>query len=162
MGDRHFCGAAKVCPFMDGPVAIHAWSLRALFGSVFLSALVLAPGAEAPERTCMIGTGRSMLPTLPEICRMVVVRVPLDEVKAGARDGDIIATRLNGIEVVHRAVSRRPDGSLVTRGDNNAQPDTDVTTERNYVGVVVGFEKPGAVGELLVPAPRLLSRQVNR
>lgn len=114
-------------------------------------------GLMAQGRTCLIGMGRSMLPTLPEYCRMVVVRIPFAEISVGELDGDIIVTRLNGGSVVHRAVGRRPDGSLVTHGDNNPGVDADVTTEENYVGVVTGFERPGSVGELLVPAPRFRS-----
>lgn len=110
----------------------------------------------------MIGRGRSMLPTLPEYCRMVVVRIPLREVRVGELDGDIVATRLNGNIVVHRAVGRRPDGSLVTRGDNNPEADRGVTTAQKYVGVVVGFEKPGSVGELVEPAPRIQVHTARR
>ena len=115
---------------------------------------VLLAGRSAPERTAMTGNGRSMLPTLPEACRLVVLRVPIGEVRVGALDGDIISTRLNGVGVVHRAVRRLHDGSIVTRGDNNPGPDSMLTTERNYVGVVIGFEKPGSTGELSTPAPR--------
>jgi hypothetical protein len=150
---------------MEGPAAIRAWSLRTLFAlacGVLLPVLTLGSDPELPGRTCMIGTGRSMLPTFPEACRMVVVRVSIEAVKVGERDGDIIATRWNGRGVVHRVIGRRPDGSLVTRGDNNPRPDSFVTTEENYVGVVIGYEKPGAVGELVAPAPRLSSPSPDR
>lgn len=132
--------------------------MRLAAAGVGLLLCLAGSGAElrAQDRTCLIGTGPSMLPTLPEYCRLVIVRVPLGEVYVGEFDGDIIATRLNGSNVVHRAIERRPDGSLVTRGDNNSEPDAGATTEQNYVGVVIGFEKPGSVGELLEPAPRLL------
>ena len=113
----------------------------------------IAASLGAAERTCMIGTGRSMLPTLPEFCRMLIERIPFDQVRVGERDGDIVATRLNGRDVTHRAIARRSDGSVITRGDNNSEADSVATTERNYVGVVVGFEKPGTVGELMVPSP---------
>lgn len=103
-----------------------------------------------------------MLPTLPAECRIVVVRIPFGEVRVGVEDGDIIATRLNGLDVVHRAIGRLSDGSLVTRGDNNPRHDPLVTTERNYVGVVTGFEKPGTIGELLVPASRPESRALSQ
>jgi hypothetical protein len=142
---------------MDGPAEIFAWRLGGLFVmacGVFLPVLALGSGPETPERTCLVGTGRSMLPTLPEFCRLVVMRVPLNEIKAGNQDGDIIVTRLNGRVLVHRAISHRADGSVVTRGDNNPGPDAGATTERNYVGLVLGFEKPGTVGELLAPGPR--------
>jgi hypothetical protein len=111
-------------------------------------------GQPVLERTALVGRGRSMLPTLPEACRLVVVRVPLREVRVGVADGDIVATRLNGVRVIHRAVERRPDGSLVTWGDNNARHDPLPTTEQNYVGIVIGFETPGQAGELVPPAPR--------
>jgi hypothetical protein len=112
----------------------------------------------APDRTVLAGTGRSMLPTLPEACRLVVVRIPFDEIRVGESDGDIVATRLHGISVVHRAVGRLADGSLVTRGDNNPAPDEASTSEANYVGVVRGFEEPGEPGKLAMPAARRISR----
>jgi hypothetical protein len=141
---------------MDGFLAIARINRRTRLAVGFLL-LLSCPGAGlmAQGRTCLIGMGRSMLPTLPEYCRLVVVRVPLADVSVGEFDGDIIATRLNGRNVVHRVITRRPDGSLVTRGDNNPETDAGVTTAQNYVGVVVGFEKPGSVGELLEPAPRI-------
>ena len=101
------------------------------------------------ERTSLVGTGRSMMPTLPERCLLAVVRVPFAEIRTGSGDGDIIATRVNGVTVTHRAIARLEDGSVVTQGDNNARADPVVTTEQNYLGVVVGFEKPGTVGELV-------------
>ncbi|HWA25063.1 MAG TPA: S24/S26 family peptidase [Lacunisphaera sp.] len=126
--------------------------LRAV--GILVPFLAFASNPEAPQRTCLFGSGRSMLPTLPTVCRVVVVRVPFAEVRADAQDGDIIATRLNGLGVTHRAVARLPDGSLVTQGDNNGRADAGLTTGLNYVGVVVGFEQPGTVGELVAPAPR--------
>lgn len=130
-------------------------AILTLSGGLLLPALVA--GQESVDRTVLTGSGKSMLPTLPEECRMVVVRVRFGEIKVGETDGDIVATRLNGVAVVHRAIGRLPDGSLVTRGDNNAQPDAGVTTERNYVGVVLGFEEPGAIGRLVIPAARSLA-----
>lgn len=126
-----------------------------LVGGLLLPAL--AAGQPGADRTVLTGTGRSMLPTLPVECRLVVVRVRFDDIKVGEADGDIVATRLNGVRVIHRAIGRLPDGSLVTRGDNNAGPDTGLTTEQNYVGVVLGFEEPGAVGKLVIPAARSLA-----
>ena len=130
----------------------------ALAGSVWLVALVTAlPGSDRTlfrDRTTLYGEGKSMLPTFPEGCRLVVVRVPIAEVKVGSIDGDVISTRYRGRNVVHRAVQRRPDGSLVTWGDNNPAPDRETTTETNYVGVVVAFEHPGSPGEARLPAAR--------
>ena len=123
-----------------------------LAGGLLLPALVAAQlGA---DRTVLTGMGRSMLPTLPEECRLVVVRVPFAEIRANEIDGDIVATRVQGVCVVHRAIGHLPDGSLITRGDNNPGADAAVTTERNYVGVVLGFEEPGAVGQLISPPAR--------
>lgn len=116
-----------------------------------------APAQAAPDRTVLLGTGKSMLPTLPEECRLVVVRIPFGQVRVGATDGDIVATRIEGLNVVHRAVGRRADGSLVTRGDNNPEADALATTERNYVGVVRGFEGSAEIGQLLVPAARRIA-----
>lgn len=106
------------------------------------------------ERTSFLGRGTSMLPTLPESCRLALVRVPLAEIKVGLLDGDVIATRLHGKKVTHRAVQRLPDGSIVTWGDNNPAPDRGTTNETNYVGLILSYEHPGSVGEALVPAAR--------
>lgn len=132
----------------------------ALAGSVLsLSAL---PAQEADrtlfrERTSIHGQGKSMLPTLPEACVLALVRVPFAEIRVGLLDGDVISTRINGRNIMHRAVARRPDGGIVTWGDNNPQPDAGVTTEQNYIAVVIGYEdpaKPGEVQRLASRAPR--------
>src|SRR5690348_14767119 len=105
----------------------------AMAGSVWLVALATAlPGADRTlyrDRTTLHGEGKSMLPTFPEACRLVVVRVAFAEIKVGLLDGDVISTRYQGRNVVHRAVRRLPDGSLVTWGDNNPSPDRETTTE---------------------------------
>lgn len=130
----------------------------ALAGGVWIATLATAlPAADRTlfrDRTILHGEGKSMLPTFPESCRLVVVRVPLAEVKVGLLDGDVISTRYRGRNVVHRAVRRLPDGRLVTWGDNNPAPDRDITTETNYVGIVVAFEHPGSPGEPRRPAAR--------
>lgn len=130
----------------------------AMAGSVWLAALATAlPGADRTlfrDRTTLYGEGKSMLPTFPGGCRLIVVRVPLAEVKVGPLDGDVISTRYRGRNVVHRAVRRLPDGSVVTWGDNNAAPDRETTNEANYVGIVVAFEHPAAPGETRLPAAR--------
>ncbi len=130
----------------------------AMAGSVYLAVLATAlPGADRTlfrDRTTLYGEGKSMLPTFPEGCRLVVVRVPFSEVKVGLLDGDVISTRYRGRNVVHRAVRRLADGSLVTWGDNNATPDRETTTEANYVGIVVAFEHPASPGQAKSPAAR--------
>lgn len=132
----------------------------ALAGSVLL--LTALPAQEADrtlfrERTSIHGQGKSMLPTLPAACVLALVRVPFAEIKVGLLDGDVISTRINGRNVLHRAVARRPDGSIVTWGDNNPQPDAVITTERNYIAVIIGYEdpaRPGEVQRLASRAPR--------
>jgi hypothetical protein len=130
----------------------------AMAGSVWLAALATAlPGSDRTlfrDRTTLHGAGKSMLPTFPESCRLVVVRVPFAEVRVGLADGDVISTRYHGRNIVHRAVRRLPDGSLVTWGDNNLSPDRETTTETNYVGVVVAYEHPATPGETKAPAAR--------
>lgn len=127
----------------------------------FGAALVLGPATRPAdsrllfhERTALRGEGRSMLPTLPESCRMALVRVPFAEVRAGPTDGDVITVRVNGKSITHRAVRRLPDGRIVTWGDNNPRPDPTPIAERNYVAVVVGFENPARPGELALLASR--------
>ncbi len=130
-------------------------NLRACFSlAAGLLVPVLTAAQPGPARTVLAGTGSSMLPTLPEACRLVVVRVPFGDIRVGENDGDIVVTRLRGIRVIHRAVGRRADGSLITRGDNNPGADALATTEENYIGVVHGFEEPGEVGQLTIPSAR--------
>lgn len=134
-------------------------AVLAFAGSALFSSLGYAQdGGERslfPERTSFLGQGTSMLPTLPESCRLTVVRVPWAKIKVGLLDGDVITTRLHGRKVTHRAVRRLPDGSIVTWGDNNAGPDRDVTTETNYVGVIVSYEDPAKPGTASAPAARV-------
>jgi hypothetical protein len=149
---RRLTRIEKVSPRDSRAIPMNLRVLLMLAGGLLLP--VLVAGQSGADRAVMAGTGRSMLPTLPGECRLVVVRVPFSDIKVGEADGDIVATRLNGVSVVHRAIRRLADGSLVTRGDNNPEPDAVVTTERNYVGVVLGFEEPGAIGKLVAPAAR--------
>jgi signal peptidase I len=133
-------------------------AVLAFAGSVFFSGLAFAePDGDRllfRERTSFLGQGTSMLPTLPESCRLAVVRVPFAKVKVGLLDGDVITTRLNGRKVTHRAVRHLVDGSIVTWGDNNPAPDRVVTTEANYVGVITSFEDPATPGVAAIPARR--------
>src|SRR4051812_23271440 len=107
-------------------------AVLAFAGSVCFTVLAAAQRDDARllfrERTSFLGQGTSMLPTLPESCRLAVVRVPFEQVRVGPRDGDVITTRLHGKKVTHRAVRRLADGSIVTWGDNNSGPDPGVTT----------------------------------
>ena len=59
--------------------------------------------------------------------------------------GDVVVFRRAGDEkneIVHRVLSVRA-GGLLTRGDANPQPDTDLVTQEVLVGVVSGYERAG-------------------
>lgn len=76
----------------------------------------------------------------PEIGDILVFRIPADEPGGGNL-------------VVHRAIGRRDDGSIVTQGDNRDTPDPFHVTEREIVGTPV-FVIPfaaRAVGLLSTP-----------
>lgn len=68
-------------------------------------------------------------------------------------------------EIVHRVLSVRP-GGLLTRGDANPQPDPDLITPLELVGVVSGYERDGKLhpvqggrrGRLRVGLLRILQR----
>lgn len=117
---------------------------------LFLSATSLF----AHERTAMFCSGKSMLPTLPEHTRVVVVASPFADLKVDPEKGDIVVTRYRGMMICHRAVGRNEDGAIITQGDNNRTVDPFPTSALNYVGVIVAYEKPGAVGEAVKPAAR--------
>jgi len=69
------------------------------------------------------------------------------EVWEHIRPGDVVVFRGHGAgeeknEIVHRVLSVQ-SGGLLTRGDANPQPDTDLVTQEVLVGVVSGYERAG-------------------
>jgi hypothetical protein len=62
---------------------------------------------------------------------------PFDLVRTGL-DGDVVVFLDElGRYLIHRAVARNPDGSMVARGDNNPRPDRTLITRQNYMGIEV-------------------------
>ena len=72
--------------------------------------------------------GRSMLPTLHEGQLLVVVRWPQYQV------GNVVLFEQSGREMVKRICRFEPDGSMVVRGDNQAES----TDSRNFGAVSLG------------------------
>jgi hypothetical protein len=61
------------------------------------------------------------------------------------RAGDVVVFRGHkeeNNEIVHRVLSVR-SGGLLTQGDANAQPDPDLVTREDLVGLVSGYERAG-------------------
>jgi len=56
--------------------------------------------------------------------------------------------------VVHRVVSIARDGSLVTRGDANAQEDSEPVSRDRVKGIAVAVVPSGKVGALAMLAPK--------
>jgi signal peptidase I len=61
--------------------------------------------------------------------------------------GDIIVYHMKTeanepLSVVHRVISAKKD-ELITKGDNNANQDTQVVTKKNLVGLVTSYERRG-------------------
>lgn len=82
----------------------------------------------------LLPTG-SMEPTLDEHDWLIYRRVPFDQVQPG----DIISFRcpIDGVPVTHRVARRLADGRLVTRGDNNADPDPWTVGAADFRGLLI-------------------------
>jgi len=102
------------------------------------------PPSTADPKTCpRFYHGSSMAGTFrPGDC-LVVQPAAWEQISAG--DVVIFHGRAAGErkdEIVHRVLSVRP-GGLLTRGDANPQPDPDLITPLELVGVVSGYEREG-------------------
>jgi len=106
----------------------------------------------------IIQTG-SMEPTLKVNSLIIVKKGGLEKIK----DYDIISFKAPGFEtnVCHRVIEIKNEG-LITKGDNNNNPDEGIVAEENYVGKVVfntnitsyliaSFETPAKALKLIIP-----------
>lgn len=78
---------------------------------------------------------------------IIVKDVDFEDIKVG----DIIVyyNYEYNINVVHRVVEIKDDGSLVTKGDNNTSIDAISTTKDNYIGKVVKYGSFLGLGKFL-------------
>ncbi len=89
--------------------------------------------AAHPDAQIALGTGDSMLPLYKDGTMIVIRHVPLDSLKPGMT---IVYKSAEGWTVAHALVAKTSAG-WVTMGINNPEPDANLVTSRNYVGVVV-------------------------
>ncbi|MBO4501655.1 MAG: signal peptidase I [Clostridia bacterium] len=81
----------------------------------------------------------SMEDEIPRNSYILVESVTADEVKVGREDGDVIMFKsddptLKGGYNTHRIVGVNPDGTFVSRGDNNSKDDDYAVKRENVVG----------------------------
>jgi len=89
--------------------------------------------------------GSSMLGTFRPGDQLVVRTMGLEKMKPG----DVILFRKeDGSEIVHRVVSIELSG-LMTRGDNNNFPDSELVLLQDVVGLVTRLERRGKVYSVL-------------
>ena len=89
--------------------------------------------ADLPGAQIVLGLGDSMLPLYKDCTLIVLERRPLDSLKPGMT---IVYKSAEGGPVAHALVERTQDG-WVAQGLNNPEPDAQLVTDQNYVGVVV-------------------------
>lgn len=89
--------------------------------------------AAHPGAQIAFGLGDSMLPLYKDGTMIVVEHRPLSQLKAGMT---IVYKSSAGWPVAH-ALVQEVQGGWVTQGLNNPEPDGELVTDENYVGVVV-------------------------
>jgi hypothetical protein len=89
--------------------------------------------ADLPGAQIALGLGDSMLPLYKDCTMIVLERRPLDSLKPGMT---IVYQGAEGWPVAHALVERTQDGWVV-QGLNNPEPDAQLVTNQNYVGLVV-------------------------
>ncbi len=113
---------------------------------LLVAAGLFATGA-APYRAYVVESA-SMAPQIPTGSLVLV------DTGAEPEAGDVISFRVGQGVTTHRLLDIDADGTLVTKGDANAQADPFVATSQDIVGTVVGVS-PGlgmAVQFLQTPA----------
>jgi signal peptidase I len=82
----------------------------------------------------ILGSGNSMLPTFPNPCLIKVKTVPYEKLDYGMIA--IFKDKANNNNLTaHKLIHKNKDGSWVTKGDNNKEPDKYPLTKKNYEGV---------------------------
>ena len=98
---------------------------------------IIAAGLERDGRVRTVFSGRSMLPTLRNGMRLLVEKIPPEDV----RTCDIIMYKMGGGIVAHRVIKIIPrpgPGRLVfvTKGDNHAYVDCSYIPQDGLMGIV--------------------------
>lgn len=93
----------------------------------------------------------SMDPTIKVDDMVLIKNKKYEDIKVGVDDGDIIVyfNSNYGIFVIHRAIGYFDDGSIMTKGDNNATSDTTHVTEDLYRGTAVKWGECLGLGRLV-------------
>lgn len=96
---------------------------------------IIASVLERDGRVRTIFSGRSMLPTLRNGMRLLVEKIPPEDV----RPCDIIMYKIGDSVIAHRVIKIIPgvEGSVfITKGDNHAYVDCSYIPEEDLMGVV--------------------------
>ncbi len=120
--------------------AWHTWLRRVAEG--VLALVVVALGW---SHGVLYVEGGSMQPALYPGDLIVYRRIGHEPVR-----GDLVVFRYDGTLVVHRVMRVRPDGSLVMRGDANADADPAPVDGDSVRGTVIAVMPVGRAAERLV------------
>ena len=96
---------------------------------------IIAAGLERDGRVRTIFSGRSMLPTLRNGMRLLVEKIPPEDV----RPSDIIMYKKGDSIIAHRVIKIIPDGGasvFITKGDNHAYVDSSYIPQGDLLGLV--------------------------
>ena len=97
--------------------------------------LIIAAGLERDGRVRAVFSGRSMLPTLRNGMRLLVEKIPPEDV----RPSDIIMYKKGDSIIAHRVIKIIPDGGasvFITKGDNHAYVDSSYIPREDLMGIV--------------------------
>lgn len=79
------------------------------------------------------GQGRSNEPTLYDNSIVIIMPCKIKDVKV---DDFVMYVNDDGVRVMHRCVLKE-NGRIVTKGDNNSEPDSTVITDENLIGAYI-------------------------
>ena len=93
----------------------------------------------------------SMDPAIKKDDVVLIVNKDYDDIHADPDDGDIIIYYNPDLKIfiIHRAIGHHEDGSLLTKGDNNAQADTIHVTKELYRGTAKKWGECLGLGKLV-------------
>jgi len=93
---------------------------------ILLFCLLFAPS----HALIIIGSGKSMLPTFPELCLIKVKTFPYENLESQM----IVVYKYKGALTAHRLIQKKKNGWTV-KGDNNQKLDECLVTKKNYEGL---------------------------
>lgn len=96
----------------------------------------------------------SMVPTIKRGAIIIVKEKNFDNVQVG--DVVVYKSEQYQIYIVHRVIEINDDGQLITQGDNNSSPDTELVSAEKFHGVVVNNFNFLNLGQLVLKDRNLI------